>query len=223
MTVRNTKRMIAAVATVGVAAAALSFSPTFASAQYAGFPDVNEGDWYASVVDWSNEHKVVNGFPDGTWAPNDAVNRAQAITILYNLNGNEDVSGKSEPFSDVNDGDWFYDAVVWGKAKGVANGYSGTDLFGPYDGVTREQAAILLMNYAKGSAPADDVLSQFPDGADVHSWGKVGMSWAIKSGVISGVDTANGKLLEAERVCTRAEFVAMLQRVYQNMNPTTPD
>lgn len=210
---------------------AFGLAVSTAQAEYAGFPDVNQNDWYASVVDWSNEHHAVNGFPDGTWGPNETVDRAQAITIVYNLNGSPSVEGQTEDFSDVNsgsNGDWFAPAVIWGKAQGVAHGYDGTTLFGPYDKLTRQQAATLLMNYVKGAAPSDDVLGQFPDGSDYDGWAKAGLSWAVKAGVISGVDSrdANGnpvKLLDAKGLCSRAQFVAMLQRVYQLQNPSTPD
>lgn len=109
--------------TVAAATAAALGAATPARAAYAGFPDLDAGAWYVTggTVDWSNEHGVVNGFPDGTWGPDATLSRAQGVAILCNYEGG-DGKGVAEPFDDVTDGAWYKDAVAWAAANGVTDG-----------------------------------------------------------------------------------------------------
>lgn len=65
--------LLAVMITAGVASAAVAYS---------GFPDVRESDWFYPGVRYSAESELMTGYADGTFGPNDAVNRAQLATIL---------------------------------------------------------------------------------------------------------------------------------------------
>jgi len=47
------------------------------------FPDVAEGIWYTDAVMWASEGKVIQGYDNGNFGPNDNVTREQLATILY--------------------------------------------------------------------------------------------------------------------------------------------
>lgn len=54
--------------------------------EYSGttFPDVKAKDWFAPYVLWAAKNKVVNGYGDGRFGPNDTITREQAATIINN-------------------------------------------------------------------------------------------------------------------------------------------
>ena len=130
---------------------------------------------------------IMVGMSETTFEPNTTVNRAQVVQMLYNLEGQPQVSGDSG-FSDIRDGQWYAKAVAWASANDVVAGYEdGT--FRPTRAVTREEFAQILYNYAKCkgyglSASAD--LGKFPDSGQVSSWAETALGWA--NGLINGHD-----------------------------------
>lgn len=131
------------------------------------------------------------GMSETTFEPNTTVNRAQVVQMLYNLEGQPQVSGDSG-FSDIRDGQWYAKAVAWASANDVVAGYEdGT--FRPTRAVTREEFAQILYNYAKFkgydlSASAD--LGKFPDSGQVSSWAETALGWPMATGLSTATTTA---------------------------------
>lgn len=48
------------------------------------FTDVGEKDWFAPYVLWAAQNKVVSGYGNGRFGPNDTITREQAATIINN-------------------------------------------------------------------------------------------------------------------------------------------
>ena len=55
----------------------------------------------------------------------------------------------NNPFSDVSEGDWYYEAVRFVHERGLMNGYS-DGRFGPNDTLSRAQLAQILFNLGLG-------------------------------------------------------------------------
>ena len=92
-------------------------------------------------------------------------------------------------FSDVPEGAWYHDAVLWAASNSIVEGY-GNGVFGAKDPITREQFAVILHRYAqyKGyDVTARGDLSAYTDGASTHSWAAVALSWANAQGIINGL------------------------------------
>lgn len=153
------------------------------------FVDVTEDKWYYDAVAYVYQQGIMVGMSETTFEPNTTVNRAQVVQMLYNLEGQPQVSGDSG-FSDIWDDQWYAKAVAWASANDVVAGYEdGT--FRPTRAVTREEFAQILYNYAKCkgyglSASAD--LGKFPDSGQVSSWAETALGWANGNGLINGHD-----------------------------------
>ena len=153
------------------------------------FVDVTEDKWYYDAVAYVYQQGIMVGMSETTFEPNTTVNRAQVVQMLYNLEGQPQVSGDSG-FSDIRDDQWYAKAVAWASANDVVAGYEdGT--FRPTRAVTREEFAQILYNYAKFkgydlSASAD--LGKFPDSGQVSSWAETAQGWANGNGLINGHD-----------------------------------
>lgn len=108
------------------------------------FYDVNSGDWFYEYVSLAQDHDFISGYSDGTYKPNEAINRAEALVILLRIAG-QTLYGFDDgdiDFSDVSVSDWFAYAVVIGDNDGIVGGYSdGT--FRPGNSVTRAEVAVM--------------------------------------------------------------------------------
>ncbi len=115
------------------------------------FSDVSSGDWFYEYVSFATENEFTEGYDDGTFKPNDSINRAEAIVILMRIADEkitEEYSG-DEDFSDVSSDDWFAEAVGLAYETGITEGYSdGT--FRPANNISRaEVAAIAVRAYSE--------------------------------------------------------------------------
>ncbi|MGO1581534.1 MAG: InlB B-repeat-containing protein [Peptoniphilaceae bacterium] len=84
------------------------------------FSDV-KGHWASDAIEKVYGNKVVKGYPDGTFKPNQEITRAEAVTILNSVFGrvssNTSIANASnltslKTFRDVRPSDWFYSDVI---------------------------------------------------------------------------------------------------------------
>jgi hypothetical protein len=174
------------------------------------FSDVATDAWYYDAVRFVVSLGLFEGTGGGRFSPEAAMTRAMLVTVLYRLEGSPAVSG-TNPFADVEDGQWYTDAVVWANQNGIVTGY-GDGLFGTNDNITREQLAAILYRYAeyKGydvSAAAD--LAGYSDAGSVSSWAEAAMRWASAEGLITGVTATS---LSPSGNATRAQVAMILMR-----------
>lgn len=109
------------------------------------------------------------------------------------------------PFTDVDSGAYYYDAVRWAVEQGIASGVTGT-VFAPGRGCTWAQFVTFLWR-ANGSPEPSVKENPFID-VKSDSYYKA-VLWAVEQGITSGVtETA----FAPDRVCTRAQATVLLWR-----------
>lgn len=177
------------------------------------FTDVKPSQWFYNAVNYCYGQKLIAGTSATTFGPLVNCSRAMIVTILYRMEG-EPVAFASNAFSDVKEGQWYTDAVIWANENGIVSG-DGKGHFMPNANVTREQLASIMMRYADYSAmfKEDDCITTagFPDADKTSSWARDAMSWAFGFGILSGKGQKDGtNLLDPGGVATRAEFAAIL-------------
>ncbi len=158
------------------------------------FTDVNNKTWFAGAVEAVYQGGVMNGMTATTFEPDTAVSRAMVATILYRLADSPAVSDDmSCPFTDVQKGDWYYDAIVWAYNEGILKGVSET-LAAPNADATREQAAVLFYRYEGNpeeeptGAELEAILSVYPDADQIAPWAKIGVAFCTHFGLMQGDD-----------------------------------
>lgn len=174
--------------------------------KYTDFADLPVVSWYKEGVSYALDHGLMNGVGSREFDPDGNVTRAMFVTILYRAENTPSVEGKSNPFTDVQNGKWYTEAVIWASDCGIVKGTSETT-YSPDAPITREQIATILFRYSK-SSPSDKSLSSFPDAGTVSSYAQNGMCWAVAEGIINGKD---GKLAPKENA-TRCQIAAILMR-----------
>lgn len=174
------------------------------------FTDVKEGAWYYNAVKYANENGLMDGTSADKFSPRVNLTRAQFAQILYNAEGNPDVTW-TDKFSDVKEGAWYANAVIWAAENDVLAGYAnGTAR--PNSIVTREDLVSLLWRYAGKPAPTGTTLD-FSDASKVSSYAKDALLWAVENKIISG--RANGEL-DPKGNAQRAEAAQMLMQYFSN-------
>ncbi len=161
--------------------------------------------WYHEAIDFAVANGLMDGVADTKFDPDGAMTRAMVVTVLYREAGEPEVTAPST-FTDVAEGQWYFDAVAWAQENGVVTGVA-ADKFAPNDDVTREQLATILWRYAgKPAAKAD--LSGFEDAESISGYALDAMNWAVEAGILAG-DNGN---LKPTANATRAEFATMIMR-----------
>lgn len=182
------------------------------------FEDVAPGAWYEEAVRYAYFHNIMEGMRETEFAPATALTRAMAVQILYNLEGQPDLSDENlgYPYEDVDAQAWYGDAVYWARITGVATGY-GDGTFQPGDSITRQEFAQMLYNYAKYKGydlTAEGDLAQFPDSESVADWAEAAMRWANGNQLINGHDDGT---IDAAGIGTRAQAASILMKFDQNL------
>ncbi len=179
------------------------------------YVDVGEDAWYYDAVAYNYVEKTMTGKDETHFAPEETLVRAQFAAVLHKMNETPEME-YTDLFSDVTEPDWFKDAVLWAADKKIVTGYTGTDLFGPNDSVTRSQMATMMYRYAKEykgyELKEDGDYNSFPDAGDVQEFAKDAMKWAVTEGIITG-KTINGQLLlDPQGSANRAECATIIRR-----------
>lgn len=174
------------------------------------YNDVTAGDWFTPDVIYVTLTGLMNGTGDG-FSPNNNINRAQLVTVLYRMAGQPEVTGEN-PFTDVPDGQWYTDAVLWAAENNITDGTSETT-FSPNNPLTREQMATFFYRFANFEAgePIEVTgdLSGYTDADLVADYAVDAMTWAVGEGVISGI---GNNTLAPDNTASRAQMATVLTR-----------
>lgn len=176
------------------------------------YNDVTAGDWFTPDVIYVTLTGLMNGTGDG-FSPNNNINRAQLVTVLYRMAGQPEVTGEN-PFTDVPDGQWYTDAVLWAAENNITDGTSETT-FSPNNPLTREQMATFLYRFAdfETEEPIEITgdLSGYTDADLVADYAVNAMTWAVGEGVISGI---GNNTLAPDNTASRAQMATVLTRYH---------
>lgn len=165
--------------------------------------------WAKSAIESAVAKGLFAGTSPTTFHPDQAMNRAMLVTVLYRMEKEPTAEGDGKRFADVPAGAYYAKAVAWASDKGIVAGYSETQ-FGPEDTITREQLAVILNRYAtyKGyntSKTAD--LATFQDADQISEWARVPVQWANAMKLLNGRTSTT---LAPKGSATRAEVAKIL-------------
>lgn len=112
------------------------------------FVDVPEDAWYATPVNTLASLGILSGVGNGRFDPERSITRAEFTVIAMKFANTS--GGGVNIFSDVNEDDWFYSAVVDSTQYGWINGYpDGT--FRPEATISRAEVTVIV-NHMLGRA-----------------------------------------------------------------------
>jgi len=109
------------------------------------FADVSEDAYYYKAILWAVENGITGGVTAEAFQPYGTVTRAQAMTFLWRMAGEKQVSAENS-FADVAADTYYHDAVLWAAKNGITSGKSAT-AFGPADSCVRSHMVTFLYNH----------------------------------------------------------------------------
>ncbi|MEE0776727.1 MAG: S-layer homology domain-containing protein [Bacillota bacterium] len=117
----------------------------------------NQNIWFYSAVAWCMENGLFQGDNNKNFNPQNNITRAEFAQMLYNYYKNDEMvmkDGSAITFPDVNEDDWYYEAVM---ACGKAKIFVGDDTGGflPNTPIRRQDAALVIMRIAIGQDAID--------------------------------------------------------------------
>ena len=132
------------------------------------------------------------------------------------VNVNLQTTHASKLFDDVEEGAWYEEAVTFCNFNKLMTGYAGTDTFGVGKSLTRAEFATVLYRIAEPEAAKADYAgvknaTSLPD-VEGGQFYTPAANWAVANGVISGVDTANGKEFQPNTSVSREMVCTILAR-----------
>lgn len=176
------------------------------------FTDVPAGSYFEDAAGWAARENITTGMTRTTFAPDALCTRAQIVTFLWRAAGQPQPKTAKNPFTDVAEQDYFYTAVLWAVENGITTGTTATT-FSPGAVCTRAQTVTFLFRFAAANGmdavTLQELLSAYPDSADVPGYAVAAFNWALAAGLVQGV---GGKLLP-NAACSRAQLVTLLFRL----------
>lgn len=181
------------------------------------FADAPGGKWYTDAVAYCYINSYMSGVFYSLFEPDSSLTRAQFVQILAKLENVDFASIKyTDVFSDIPQGEWYTNAVIWASDFGVTGGVGGGK-FAPDDPVTREQLAVFYRAYAqvKGKDVSESAdITGYVDIAEVSRWAIEALSWAVDKGIISGTQM---NCLSPKEPSTRAQVALITKLLYENV------
>lgn len=166
---------------------------------------------------FADEHRAyIVGYPDGLIRPEANITRAEVATIFFRLLSDEArqrYMTEENSFADVPKAAWYNTAVSTMAALGAVRGYDGR--YYPNNAITRAEFAAIAARF--------DSNSEFSGSAftDIYGhWAQKEISAAANNGWILGYEDGT---FRPERRITRAEAMAMVNRVLQRIPETADD
>ena len=162
------------------------------------FSDISS-HWAKEYIEKLVADGAVNGYPDGTFRPDNTITRAEFIKLVCEIAGL--TYGQGCNFSDVSENDWFYPYVSIAYEKGIVVG-SGNS-FMPNNAISRQDAAVILHRYLKvGSSGA---AGEYTDFDEISEYAVEAVSSLSSVNIIKG----DGNNFMPLRNLTRAEAVTL--------------
>lgn len=170
-----------------------------------------EGHWAKADIDFVASRGLMCGVSRMIFAPDEAMTRGMLVTVLGRQAGIDPADYAGSTFKDVPETAYYAPYVYWAANVGIAQG-TANDTFSPDQVLTRQEAAVLLTNYANvlgDSLPHNWPKAAFADAAVIEEWASQSAAQMQQAGIIAGKD---GNRFDPLAKATRGEMAAMLKR-----------
>jgi len=177
------------------------------------FPDVPAGSEHDAAISFLKTEGLISGYPDGTFKPDNTINRAEALKITSlartKLLGEYTGELKAINFPDVKSSDWFYSYVQKAFSLGIVEGYTdGT--FKPANDITAsESLKIIFTGLIKDYSSQTVSVAPFTD-VKIDAWYAPYLQYGKQMQFIEA--KADGSY-DPERQMSRADFAEAIYRV----------
>lgn len=176
------------------------------------FTDLGNHAWAADAINALADDGIIKGTSEDEFSPAAKITRGMLVTVLYRMEG-EPATNRSIPFSDVDLGAYYGNAVIWAKQNGIVNGVTENE-FAPDANLTREQFAAIIHRYASFkeydvSVGENTNILSYNDAESISEYAIGAIQYTVSSGLIKGKTEST---LNPKDTATRAEMAVIIKR-----------
>lgn len=164
------------------------------------FNDVDTSSKYYAPVVWAVNNNITTGTSENLFSPNDICTRGQIVTFLWRYFGCPEPKSTINPFTDVDENQYYYKAVLWAVENNITLG-NGKGQFLPDDTCTFPQ--VLTFLWRTQDEPSSQALEHYYTDA---------VLWAENLGMF----TAINKVFSENTESTRSDIVTFLYTLDNN-------
>ena len=165
------------------------------------FTDVLASAWYAEPVKWAVDKGITAGTGNTTFSPDQTCTVAQILSFLWRAMGSP-ASSIPNPFTDVKESDYFYQAALWAYENNLVSGST----FNPTTPCARSMVMEYLWKVA--GSPAVSVDNKFTDVPADAVYAQA-VTWAVRNNITAGISDT---IFAPDQTCSRGQIVSFLYR-----------
>ncbi len=179
------------------------------------FNDVPADFWGRRFINVLSSRRIIKGFPDYSFRPNQPVTRAEFAAILQQAFENK-TAKSSLKFKDVNETFWGTPAINQAISTGFLKGYP-NQTFQPEQKISRVQVLVALVSGLNLKTPAspEKVLQIYKDAQDIPQYATAKIASATVNGLV--VNYPDSEVFAPNKEATRAEVAAMVYQALVKM------
>ena len=173
------------------------------------FADTNH-HWAEKTIERFQEYQIIKGYQDDTFKPDAYLTRAEVAAIINRLTGVSKESYRYVP--DITRQDWYYSEIRKSLQSNVMFGDENGYVY-PNREITREEA-IVMIGRAFCVEHRENVYNPYTDADKISKWSKDYIDSFVSLGYINGYH--DGTIRPKDSI-TRAEFITVLDRMFENI------
>ena len=216
---KSRKLLNGTIAAAVVASASVTVTaamPTATQAETVQFKDVSHTAYYYNDVQWLVQEGIINGYPDGTYHPNESLSREQAAAMFVRALKLEKPSNSSsilEKYKDINGSSWSAGDLSAFINAGIND--DNTAYFSPSTPLTREVMASWLVNAFKFKEKNNSESAPFTDSNKIATEHLSNVKTLFQNEIVQG--NTDGTYAPKSGV-TRAQFAIFMKRAMTSPN-----
>ncbi|KJS70576.1 MAG: hypothetical protein JL56_16630 [Desulfotomaculum sp. BICA1-6] len=182
------------------------------------FKDLPDRHWAASDILYLYQQRIISGYPDQTFRPDQPVTRGEFAALIARLLQLESVDSVAQfEIHDITSSYWAFDPIAAVYRAGIMSGYEDGSFKPDYD-ITREEMvgvimAALYYGQTRPSVATSDGLARFKDREKIPGWARAAVLEAVELGIVQGVSEDT---FGAGDVATRSQVAALLVRLLKH-------
>ena len=174
-----------------------------------------QGHWAEKIITKWLDTGLAENYSDGSFRPDSPVTRRDFAVLMcrsMDIQPETNITPPIDVLPESRNSDYISTAISHGLITGYPDGS-----FRPEQTVNRETAAVILtrLNLAETSSAKDSII--YTDIGSVSTWAKDAVSNIAASGIMKGY---SDNTFRPERSLTRAEAVALLEKIRELINTT---
>ena len=177
--------------------------------------------WSRPYVETALERGWVAGYDEYHFRPDNVLTRGQCAAIFakFSPDYTEDEE-LTATFPDIKGTEYYAKPVAWAQKNGILSGYPNGN-FGPDDGVTREQMALIIQKYLAYRGKETNVseagwekMKSFSDASEISAWAQEGVAFCLEQGILAGMSS---EVFSPGTKTTRGQFCVMLTQLEEKI------